>query len=308
MAGHYGTVTEVIKELEKRGYGGDKDLVVQAMKQSGLFCPLGDQDLAELAQDLGVAKSDAASHLVRTKKILASQKWQQEVSQLRVNLLNMPKEGCSCEEARALHDALLDSLAGHPKDIKIGLTKKSVIEYWGDVIRETRQLCSMFLAVDPGPLDRLRENFATGRGDFLIGLRKLLDPDGCFRLGGKEVQIRPSPTDRLLAYILWGFELSAEELMPGPTMSYTWERLADGGGRLFEHSFDIHRATPSEARELKETLRKNMENFYENALLNLQKDKTWKERWENWNRVFPDRHIPSEGAMRKRVEYLRKNR
>ena len=63
-------------------------------------------------------------------------------------------------------------------------------------------------------------------------------------LGGKEVQIRPSPTDRLLAYILWGFELSAEELMPGPTMSYTWERLADGGGRLLEHSFDIPRATP----------------------------------------------------------------
>ena len=304
MAGHYGTFAEVIKGLEKRGYDGDKKRVTEAMTKLGLSCPLDDQAIGELAQELEVVKSDLAHYLIRTKKILTSQKWQHAVARVRVNLLYMPKEGFSCEEARRLHDALLETLAGASKDIEIGLTKKPVVEYWGDVIRETRQLCSM-LPVDPEPLDQLRKGFAAGRGNFLIGLRKLLDPDGRFRLGGKEVQIRPSPTDRLLAHVLWGFELSAEELMPGPTMSYGWEGLADGGGRLFEHSFNIHQATPSEVRELRESLRKTRDSFYENALLNFKKDKTWKERWENWNSMFPDWYIPSAGAMQKRVEYRR---
>ena len=91
-------------------------------------------------------------------------------------------------------------------------------------------------------------------------------------------------------------------------MSYTWERLADGGGRLFEYSFNTLQATPSEARELRETLQETSESFYKDVLLNFKKDKTWKEAWENWNRKFPDRYIPSKDAMRKRVEYHRKNR
>ncbi len=115
--------------------------VTEAMTKLGLSCPLDDQAIGELAQELRVAKSDAPPHLVRTKKILTSRNWRHAVDRVRRN--RIPKEGFPCQEARALHDALLDSLAGHPKDIEIGLTKKSVVEYWGDVIRETRRLCPM---------------------------------------------------------------------------------------------------------------------------------------------------------------------
>ncbi len=88
-------------------------------------------------------------------------------------------------------------------------------------------------------------------------------------------------------------------------MSYCWEALADGGGRLSGHFFHIDQATPSEARELRETLGKIRNSFYEDVLLNFKKDKTWKEAWENWNHIFPDRYIPSIDAMRKRVAYYK---
>ncbi len=91
MAGYFDAVADVIEELKKRGYDGDRKRVTEAMTKLGLSCPLDDQAIGELAQELGVAKSDAARHLVRTKKILTSQKWHYAVDRVRGN--RIPKGG-----------------------------------------------------------------------------------------------------------------------------------------------------------------------------------------------------------------------
>ena len=166
-------------------------------------------------------------------------------------------------------------------------------------------MCSR-LDLDPSSLDRLRAVFSSGRMDLLIGLRKLLDPEAVFELDGQEIPFRPNSRDRLIAHLLWGLPLSAEDLTSGPRVSYGWERLPDSSGRQYERSFNRDQETASESREFKEFFKKMKEDSLRAALLNFQTDGTWEARWKAWNRIYPDWAFPSKDAMRKKVAYLKR--
>jgi hypothetical protein len=298
----YDTIGEVLIELQKRGYALERKQVAEAMRQLDLHCPLSDYDLAELLLYLVPKQQETNIRRAKLNKVLSGGRWRNAVVMARLRL-GLPKAGVSPGEAIALHNALLDeAVDGCPRVVRTGTTTKSLRQYWGELFQEARKLCR-WISVDPQALDRLRSKFATGGGDLLIGLRKILQPQGEWALNGQPIKYAPSDTDRVMAHLLWGMPLSAEEITPGPRLGFTWKRLPGGGGRLRQRAFQFERATPSEAGQLRDQLGRMMRNFYHNALLNFQVDRPWKERWQHWNHLFPDRAFPSSDAMRKAVSY-----
>jgi hypothetical protein len=295
----YNSIGEVLTELQKRGYTLERKQVAEAMSQTDLHCPFSDDELGELLLYLAPKHQETDIRRTKLKKVLSDRSWHNAVVMARQRL-GLPKAGVSPDEAIALHNALLDeAVDGCPRVVQIGTTAR---QYWGELAGEARSLWR-WISVDPQPLDKLRITFATGRCDLLIGLRKILQPEGQVAFNGQPINYAPSDTDRVMAHLLWGMPLSAEEITMGPRIGFTWERLPGSGGRLYQRAFQLDKGTPSELRQLRVQLRRMTRNFYHNVLLNFQVDRPWKERWQNWNHLFPDLAFPSSDAMRKAVSY-----
>jgi hypothetical protein len=298
----YDSVGEVLTELQKRGYALERKQVAEAMSQTDLHCPFSDDELGELLLYLAPQQQETDIRRAKLNEVLSGRRWHNAVVMARQRL-GLPKVGVSPDEAIALHNALLDeAVDGCPRAVRIGTTAKSLRQYWGELAREARSLC-LWISVDPQPLDKLRIKFATGRCDLLIGLRKILQPEGQVAFNGQPIKYAPSDTDRVMAHLLWGMPLSAAEITTGPRIGFTWERLPGSGGRLYQRAFQLDKGTPSELRQLRVQLRRMTRNFYHNVLLNFQVDRPWKERWQNWNHLFPDLAFPSSDAMHKAVSY-----
>ena len=298
----YHSIGEVLTELQKRGYALERKQVAEAMSQTDLHSPLSDDELDELLLYLAPQQQETNNRRAKLNKVLSGRRWGNAVVMARQRLA-LPKAGVSLDEAIALHHALLDeAVDGCPRVVRIGTTAKPLRQYWGELVGEARSLCR-WISVDPQPLDKLTIKFATGRVDLLIGLRKILQPEGQFALNGQPIKYAPIDTDRVMAHLLWGMPLSAEEITPGPRIGFGWERLPGGGGRHHQPTFQLDKATPSELRQLRDQLRRMKRDFYHNFLLNFQVDRPWKERWQNWNHLFPDLAFPSSEAMRKAVSY-----
>ncbi len=298
----YDSIGEVLTELQKRGYALERKQVAEAMSQTDLHCPLSDDELDELLLYLAPQQQEIDIRRAKLNKVLSGRRWCNAVVIARQRL-GLPKAGVSPDEAIALHDALLEeAVDGCPKAGQMGTTAKSLRQYWGELAGEARSLCRR-ISVDPQPLDKHRIKFATGRSDLLIGLRKILQPQGELALNGQPINYGPGDTDRVMAHLLWGMPLSAEEITPGPRIGFSWERLPGGGGRHHQRTFQLDKATPTDLRQLRGQLGRMQRDFYHNVLLNFQVDRPWKERWQNWNHLFPDRAFPSSEAMRKAVAY-----
>jgi hypothetical protein len=298
----YESIGEVLTELQKRGYALERKQVAEAMRQTDLHCPLSDDELDELLLYLAPQQQETDIRRAKLNKVLSGGHWRNAVVMARQRL-GLPKAGVSPDEAIVLHDALLEEVVdGCPRVVWIGTTTKSLRQYWGELAGEARSLCR-WISVDPQLLDKLRIKFATGKADLLIGLRKILQPEGQFALNGQPIKYAPSNTDRVMAHLLWGRPLSAAEITTGPRLGFGWERLPGGGGCHHQRAFQLDKATPSELRQLRVQLRRMKRGFYHNAPLNFQVDRPWKERWQNWNHLFPDLAFPSSEAMRKAVPY-----
>ena len=89
--------------------------------------------------------------------------------------------------------------------------------------------------------------------------------------------------------------------------------LEDGSGMSFVRLFNEKEASASELRELKirtQDLKKIMED---GLLLSVGEVEdwqglTWEQRWQIWNRRFPDFARTTPRALRKACEYAEKNR
>ena len=219
-----------------------------------------------------------------------------------------------------LHDRLLRCTLGAAVD-RPTFVDAVVLSFWGRLVREARPLAVM-LSIDPAPLDRLIASFSplyrdglplepvpdqkdieVGGGNALFGLRKILNPERLIKIDDKPIDYQPAPSDRLMGHILWGLQLSPDELPSGPTIGYTWERTPDGGGRLYEEIFGFDRATASEIRGLQADFRQIKRDIRANLLDNFSGGGTWAERWRIWNRMFPDLAFPSSDALRRAVAY-----
>jgi hypothetical protein len=298
----YESIGEVLIELQKRGYALERKQVAEAMSQTDLHCPLSDDELDELLLYLAPQQQETDIRRAKLNKVLSGGHWRNAVVIARQRL-GLPKAGVSPDEAIVLHDALLEeAVDGCPRVVQMGTTAKSLRQYWGELAGEARSLCR-WIPVDPQLLDKLKIKFATGRVDLLIGLRKILEPEGQVAFNGQPIKYAPSDTDRVMAHLLWGRPLSAAEITPGPRIDFSWERLPGGGGRHHERAFQLDKATPSESRQLRVRLRRMKRDFYHNVLLNFQVGRPWKERWQNWNHLFPDLAFPSSDAMRKAISY-----
>ena len=298
----YDSIGEVLTELQKRGYTLERKQVAEAMSQTDLHCPLSDDELDELLLYLAPQQQETDIRRAKLNEVLSGGRWRNAVVMARQRL-GLPKAGVSPDEAIALHDALLDeAVDGCPRVVRIGTTAKSLRQYWGELAGEARSLC-LWISVDPQLLDKHRIKFATGGCDLLVGLRKILQPEGQVACNGQPIKYAPRDTDRVMAHLLWGMPLSTAQITTGPRIGFTWERLPIGGGRHHERAFQLDKATPSESRQLRVRLRRMKRDFYHNVLLNFQVDRPWKERWQNWNHLFPDLAFPSSDAMRKAVSY-----
>jgi hypothetical protein len=238
----YDSIGEVLTELQKRGYALERKQVAEAMSQTDLHCPLSDDELNEILLYLAPQHQETDIRRAKLNKVLSDRRWRNAVVIARKRL-GLPKAGVSPDEAIALHHALLEEIVdGCPRIVRIGTTAKSLRQYWGELAGEARSLCRL-ISVDPQPLDKLRIKFAVGRSDLLIGLRKILQPEGELAFNGQPIKYGPSDTDRVMAHLLWGMPLSAEEITPGPRLGFGWERLPGGGGRLYERAFQFAKAT-----------------------------------------------------------------
>ena len=307
----YEEVGEVLAALERRGCVVDRKILVGAMSDEGLHCPLDDLDIEDLVEALTPTAVTTHGPSIRMAKILASSRWKGTVAQARQRL-RVPPKGVSAQAAKEQHDVLLAATLGSTLE-RSNIDVASILNFWGRLVKEARQLAVM-LSMDPTPLDPKIAAFspsagigsggaAVAGGNALIGLRKILQPKGVFKLGGTPVQYHPAPTDHLMAHILWGSPLSPEALPSGPSISYKWERTPDGGGRLIEETFGFDQATASEIRQLQASLRRIKREFRARLLRNYSGGKTWEERWRVWKQMFPDIVFPSADALRHATAY-----
>lgn len=318
MFGLYESVEEVLEALIQRGCLVDRGNLVGTMNDKGLHCPVDDRGISELKDEL-TPKQIATRRSSSRIKILSSNRWRDAVTQAR-HRLRIPINGLSQEKVRELHDRLLQCTLGAAAD-RPTFVDAVVLWFWGGLVREARPLAVM-LSIDPAPLDGLRASFSpldghispgaknhdserieVAGGNPLFGLRKILDPEDVIKIDGKPINYQPAPTDRLMGHILWGLQLSPDELPSGPTIGYTWERTPDGGGRLYEEMFGFDRANASDIRELQAKFRQIKRDFRTKHLANFSGGKTWNERWRLWNRLFPDLAFPSADALRRAIAY-----
>ena len=289
--------------MERKGYVIPKGRLNALMKETQLYYPLGGEDINELVSNLG--PGDRAGKRLSRKSKDAEKRYAEEVARGR-RRLRLPTEGLSVDQARNLHKALLDD-AFNGSRVRLRLGGKAVVPrvYWAEILQEASNLCTIS-GVDPRPLDDLRILFGKGGVDRMIGVRKLLDPQGVFKFGGNEIDYHPSITDQVIGNLLWGLPFTSTEATSSPSITWTWERLPDGGGRFFEETYHLDDATPREAKQLRASLRQIKKEFRRRLLTAFQLRRTWVEEWRRWNRLFPDLAFPSPGALRKAVAYQRK--
>ena len=288
-------------ELRRRGYPVDLADVVGAINIADLHGALGPADLEDLIRYLpGNGKRD--KYRVKARQVLTSRLWGSAVADAR-RRLGLPADGLKTSDARALHNTLLDTILDHATTS----IARQTLEFWAQVIIEARAL-SAKIGLDPSPLDDMRIDISAGDMNLLIGVRKLIDPQGVFRIGGREVDYLPTDADRIIGHLVWGLELCVDDLLPGPFLRLKWELMPDGRGRILEETFIIEDASPSELRALTRSLRQIRREFKRRALSSIRPSGTWKDRWVEWNRFFPDMEVPSPDALRKAVSYARRRR
>jgi hypothetical protein len=308
----YESISEVLTALRKRRLQVSREEVESVVKHLGLRDPFGPGDMAELIDRLGPQHA-VNRRIIRTEKVLSSKEWAGAVLAVRLDL-GLPSHGLSEGEARELHTALLDNFAAEPPKFVRNLKGevKPVALFWKDLVSGTRML-SKHLRIDPRPLDNLRASYASGTTNMLLGVWKILNPEAVLRVGGMEMRYWPSQTDYLLAHVLWDLPLDAKTMEPKPSVTFQWMPLADGGGRFLPHIFNEKQATTAELRELKARMGDIKRITRDRLLLamvnaELWQEPTWDERWQKWNRRFPDFAFPTPGALRKACEYAVKTR
>ena len=207
--------------------------------------------------------------------------------------------------------SLLESLPGRPAAVSIrGRDYQPGV--WRDIVVGTRILCTR-LGIDPRPLDGLRDAYSKGIASWLIGVRKLLNPDGVLIVGGRAIPFEPNQTDYLIGHLAWNLPLNGKTMEPKPGVAYEWSRLADGSGKFASHIINEKYANVAEFKELKTRLKDIRRAFQDMALLSIRNGEpwqeiTWEQRWRKWNLLFPDFARLTTGALRKAFEYAVNNR
>ncbi|MFQ6026324.1 MAG: hypothetical protein ACE5Q6_02290 [Dehalococcoidia bacterium] len=307
----YETMEEIQTELRKRNIQATRAEVESALDQLDLRGALGPTDLKEIADHLG-PQQKVSDRVLRVQRILDSEEWSEAVVARRIEV-GLPANGLSEGQARDLHDALLDSLAGQPAAVSIkGKDYQPVVDVWRGIVVCTRILCTR-LGIDPHPLDGLRDTYANGIASWLIGVRKLLNPEGVLKVGGRSIPYEPNQTDRLIGHLAWNLLLDGKTMEPKPAVTYKWSRLADGSGQFASYIINEKDANAGELKELKTKLIEIKRAFEDMALLSISNGEqwqgiTWEQRWRKWNLVFPDFAKLTPGALRKAWEYAVNNR
>ena len=116
----------------------------------------------------------------------------------------------------------------------------------------------------------------------------------------------PAYKDQLIAHLLCGIDMSAEELIARPSSNLHMEIMLDGSISFQDDLVNPDLATASDLREMTNLLRLIKRKRRSFLLLGFQEEGTWKERWKAWNDLFPVLAFPSSEAMRKAYAYAKK--
>ena len=179
-------------------------------------------------------------------------------------------------------------------------------EFWRDLVREARAI-SFWLSIDPHPLEKIIALWDIGCPDGFYGLSRILDSKLVFEIDGKSVSYTPAHTDQLMAHLLWGLCLCAERLIATPSINVRLEIMLDGSISFDAELVNPDQATASELREMRNMLRLIKRNRRSFLLLRFPEEGTWRERWKDWNKLFPALAFPSHEAMRKAYSYAREH-
>jgi hypothetical protein len=197
--------------------------------------------------------------------------------------------------------------------VKIGDGEwQDVVYFWSELLSRSRRLCGL-IGINARPMDDLRASYSKGTPDLLIGVRKLLDPEGVLIVGGIKFQYRPRQTDYLLAHVLWALALDPKIMEPKPTVSYQWSRLVGGGGRFLPHTCNDEQASARELRGLRTKMQNIKRMIRDRLLLSVVEKRnwqglSWEQCWLRWNQLYPDFAFQTAGALRKACEYAVRNR
>ena len=184
MTKRYESLSEVLNVLRKRRIQASLEEVESVLRRLGLREPFGPEDVAELVTHLQ-PQHTVSRRIMKTARVLSSREWADAVLAVRLEL-GLPSTGLSEEAARKLHKALLDTLVGElPTLVKIGARDWQPVHLvWRDLVAASRRLCTL-LGIDPRLLDDLRATYASGSASTHLGVRKLLNPEGIFKFGGR---------------------------------------------------------------------------------------------------------------------------
>ena len=302
MSRTFATVGQVKKALEKRGCYVHQGHVVSALNRLDMHPPMDESDIGQLLAHIQPKALAVDRRVRKIANMLLNDEFKRSVIQARLRL-GIPEKGLAEEGVRGRHDALFRELfEGETTSLTRDQPDLTPSHFWGKVVIEALDLCPL-LSIDPTRLNRLADSFRRGSGDPLLGLRKILNPEGILKVGGKERSYEPTQTDRLMGHLLWGLILLPDQMSPVPAVTYSWEQLSDGRGRFIEIFFQVDNASSSELKELALKMREIKRDFRRQLLLSLKRSGTWNETWKLWNRKYPDFYFPTPGALRKTVAY-----
>ncbi|MFQ6026323.1 MAG: hypothetical protein ACE5Q6_02285 [Dehalococcoidia bacterium] len=305
MAKRYETIEEVQAVLRSRNILATQREIESSLDYLDLPLPLGPGDLPELVENLGPGHK-VNPRILRTERILSSKEWAEAVADVR-RKMGLPPGGLTQDQARRAHDALIDTFGGDPMDITLGKRKQPIVPFFKDLVEETRRLGTL-LSINPLPLDDLRASYAGGFPNMLLGVRKLLYPESGINLFGREATVVIDQSDHLIGHVLWNHPLDIRTMEPRPWFSFVWERLEGNSGRFVLYKFNEEEATAAERRALQAKVKETRKMFRDGLLLSVLEEEpwlgmTWEQRWQRWNRLFPDFAVPTAGALRKACDY-----
>ena len=113
--------------------------------------------------------------------------------------------------------------------------------------------------------------------------------------------------DRIMGHVLWNLSLSANDIKSGPGVTANWHWPAELEGHYQVSTFLSSETDATDRRDQHQFLQWIQHDLKHAILLHFSRGTTWRERWHEWNRLFPDWTFPNEQAMRKNVEYWRKS-
>ena len=171
-------------------------------------------------------------------------------------------------------------------------------QFWIKVYQEVRSLYPL-LSLDTREIEQDIQSSMTGSFVHPTGMTPLL----CLSEDDPKVEGLNNLKCLLMAHVLFNFAMRPSQLCPHAHVDLVFENLADGSLSVRAVPLDYNSASATELKQIMMQIGK-INRTRRGALLPVYVDgNTWQEKWENWNKLFPELAFVSPDALRKYYTY-----